>query len=89
MGYLAVMIRAAAFAALSVMLFHATPANAQVAQLVRADGSQLTIRCRDWGCSVLGRRADGAWALIEKGPGGAAAFEKLTEKYQALGFATR
>ncbi|MEO0752564.1 MAG: hypothetical protein AAFY25_12265 [Pseudomonadota bacterium] len=64
----------------------ALPAQADSGKFIRADGFELTIRCRDWGCSVLGKPPGGSWSLVEKGPGGPLFYDKLVGKYAEVGF---
>lgn len=54
--------------------------------MTRSDGMQLTINCKNSGCTVRGKQAGGNWGTVEKGPGGSDNFKKLVAKYKAMGF---
>ena len=57
------------------------------AKFQRADGFQITIRCRErWSCIVLGKPPGGSWGVVEKAASGSESFAKLSEKYQSAGF---
>ncbi|MFN3209759.1 MAG: hypothetical protein ACE369_12330 [Roseovarius sp.] len=80
------MIKGLVAGAAVALSLSAAPALAGDAAMTRSDGMQLTINCKNSGCTVRGKQAGGNWGTVEKGPGGSDNFKKLVAKYKAMGF---
>jgi len=64
----------------------ALPAMAGEGAFERSDGFELTIKCKNSGCTVRGKEPGGRWGNVEKGPGGSENYQKLKAKYEGMGF---
>lgn len=76
----------AIFALAAAGIVSAPAADAGEGKFARTDGFQLHIKCRDSGCTVRGKKPEGKWGMVERGPGGSKNYDLLVAKYQKQGF---